>query len=207
MIAAIIPFKRLSEAKSRLAGTLPRPERQALAQSLLVRTVGVLRESDVVDCIVLASPEQQLAIDLELIWITEHGGLNSTLGAAIRWSVRAGATSALIVPADLPLVEEGDIHALLRRAPPSPSMVLAPTRDGGTGALFLTPPDVIPPSFGPSSGARHWTLARDAEIARQRVKIPGFSHDLDTRQDLACTSRSNLFGTPDSASPADVADG
>jgi 2-phospho-L-lactate guanylyltransferase len=60
--------------------------------------------------------------------------------------------------------------------------VIVPDRHGtGTNALLLTPPDVIEPSFGPGSFARHRELAGTASVA----ELPSLLLDVDTPDDLA----------------------
>ena len=64
-------------------------------------------------------------------------------------------------------------------------MTIVPDRHGsGTNALLLTPPDVIEPSFGPDSRARHEQLAAAAGVACDVVGVETLAIDVDTAEDL-----------------------
>jgi 2-phospho-L-lactate guanylyltransferase len=71
------------------------------------------------------------------------------------------------------------------RASDEASVVIVPDRHGtGTNGLLLTPPDAIPPSFGPDSCERHKALAKEAG-ADYRVEQPtSLLLDIDTGADL-----------------------
>ena len=65
-------------------------------------------------------------------------------------------------------------------------MVIVPDRHGsGTNALLLEPPQVMPPSFGAGSFARHAALARAAGAEVKVSELPSLSLDVDTPADLA----------------------
>jgi len=66
-----------------------------------------------------------------------------------------------------------------------PSVTIVPDRHGtGTNALVLTPPDVIEPSFGPDSRARHEQLAQAAGVPVEVVHVETLAIDVDTADDL-----------------------
>jgi 2-phospho-L-lactate guanylyltransferase len=185
MIVAVIPLKRLSEAKSRLSPRLSFQERGRLVTALLRRTVGILQEVGAIDRIGVATVERELVDSLGLVdWLPDMGGLNQSLIHAASWAVGLRARSMLVLPCDLPLLEPSDIHALLASSRTEPSMSIAPTQDGGTGAILLSPPHVLAPVFGPDSFGRHIEQAQARDISVEIVTRGGFSHDLDTTEDL-----------------------
>ncbi|HLJ65835.1 MAG TPA: 2-phospho-L-lactate guanylyltransferase [Chloroflexota bacterium] len=184
MIAAVIPLKRLSDAKSRLAGRLTGAERMQLARSLLERTVMALHESSVVDRVALVTPEPALAGELGLVGLPDRGGLNASLEEGARWARTTHADALLVLPADLPLLTGDDIRAVVGRLTGGARVVVAPTRDGGTGALLVAPPGTLPFAFGPGSFDRHCTLARQRGLAVAEIRREGLALDLDTAADL-----------------------
>lgn len=186
MISAVIPVKRLSEGKSRLASRLSLDERAGLMTSLLRRTISVLKEVDSIGRIGVTTEERALVDSLtEVDWLPDLGGLNASLTHAAFWAETVNATSVLILPCDLPLLDRSDIHVLLESKPGVPSITIASTQDGGTGAILISPPRAIAPLFGPDSFRRHIEAARSARIAVQTVARSGFAHDVDTADDLA----------------------
>lgn len=185
MIVAVVPLKSLAEAKSRLRGVLSDTERRELTRRLVERTIAILRHSGRLGRIALATEERSLAQALDVEWLPDQGGLNESLAAGIAWARAAGAASVLIVPADLPLLCLGDVRALADGRPRASGIALSATQDGGTGALLLTPPGVIRPSFGPGSFARHLEQARRHGIDVRIIRRGGLCFDLDTGDDLA----------------------
>jgi 2-phospho-L-lactate/phosphoenolpyruvate guanylyltransferase len=124
--------------------------------------------------------------------------LNRALEAARQKAIDAGAEAVLVLPADLPLATQDDLHALIaparRHSSPArsdrgiearpPAVVLAPSHDGGTNALLLRPPGAIPFAFGPQSFDRHRDLAQAAGCALTVVRTPSLTYDLDLPEDL-----------------------
>jgi 2-phospho-L-lactate/phosphoenolpyruvate guanylyltransferase len=184
MIAAAIPLKALAGAKSRLAPHLPDAERRRLVTELIERTVRVLRGCASIDRLSLVTPEIDLALRLGVEFIADRGSLNLAVEDAQRWATESGAEGLLVVPADLPLLSRKDVLYLLASAPPAPSVTVAPTRDGGTGALLLRPANVITPAFGPQSFEEHRRLASASGAQVSEVHREGFAADLDTAEDL-----------------------
>lgn len=193
MIVAVIPVKRLEDAKSRLAPHLSSEERAQLVTTLLRRTVTLLKTVDTIERIGVATEERELVDSLDLVdWLPDVGGLNPSLAHSAEWATHVGAQSMLVLPCDLPLLQWSDIHALLGTRPASPGVSIAPTQDGGTGAILLSPPTVLEPAFGPNSFRRHIEQARAKGASVRTVVRRGFSRDLDTTDDLeyldACKS-------------------
>ncbi|HZU14619.1 MAG TPA: 2-phospho-L-lactate guanylyltransferase [Chloroflexota bacterium] len=174
----MVPLKRLSEAKSRLAPSLDRAERAELAMTMVRRVVGAVRESGVVGRLALVTPEPHIARGLGAETLPDAGDLNASLQTAVGWA--AGSAGLLILPADLPLISPADVRALIA----APGIVVAETQDGGTGALLLRPPDAFPPHFGPDSFVIHRRLAFERGLDVSQVRLTGVSFDLDTVDDL-----------------------
>ena len=108
------------------------------------------------------------------------------LNAAVRLAqeARADADGLLVVPGDLPLISAADIIALTDALARAPSVVIAPSRDGGTNGLLLRPPGVMAPAYGPGSAARHQAAARAAGAVVAVVETARWALDIDTPEDL-----------------------
>jgi 2-phospho-L-lactate/phosphoenolpyruvate guanylyltransferase len=195
MIVAAIPVKKLSEAKSRLSIRLSSQQRTSLVLTLLERTVAAVRGSGMVARIALATPEPALADSLQTELISDPGSLNGALQNAASWATRASATQLLILPGDLPLISPGAVEALLHSAGDAPGITITATRDGGTGALLLAPPNVVPPVFGELSFQHHLDLARRKAVAVTTPSIDAFTRDLDTVEDLEAFGP-QIWGVP-----------
>jgi 2-phospho-L-lactate/phosphoenolpyruvate guanylyltransferase len=184
MIVAVVPLKALHQSKSRLAAHISPEERSTLMLALVERTVAVLRHCAAIHRVALATPETTLAARLEVDLIPDRGSLNRAIADGSAWASSLAATGLLVIPADLPYLSAPDVEQLIRSAPPPPSVVIAPTHDGGTGALFLQPPAALPPHFGQDSFARHTIAATELGVRVHELHLAGFATDLDTLTDL-----------------------
>jgi 2-phospho-L-lactate guanylyltransferase len=187
-VSAVVPVKDLQGTKSRLAPILNPGARAGLTLYMMGRVVAAIRASGVEDVcvvspdrIVLNEAQRRGAIPLP----QESRGLNPALEEGRRRVLELGASTLLVVPADLPLLEEEDVRAVLQ-ASEGQAVVISP--DGarsGTNALLMRPPDALPFAFGPDSFETHLESARKRGL---NVKVCERSHlafDLDMAGDLA----------------------
>lgn len=188
---AVVPVKSFDKAKSRLARVLHDEMRQSLSEWLLRRTLKVLTSVSAIETVLVVSADSRarsLAQRAHAMAIDEGSplGLNAALRAAERLVCSRGVQRVLVLPVDLPIVERGDIEALLAAAPPPPSVVLAADRwHSGTNALLMAPPGLIEYAFGIESFARHQKLAQAASARVVVCERPGLALDLDGPEDLA----------------------
>jgi len=185
-IACIIPCKPYHQAKTRLADCLSIEERIQLSRWLLRRTLRLVRRH--LPCIVVVSRDLQVLKDARQyggLPIEEEGEeLNAALMQATRLVLNRGVAGILILPTDLPFLNDEDMHALLHPAVGTPAVVIAPCQhDTGTNALLMRPPLLIPFQFGVASFARHVASAQAIGIQPAIVRTPGLAFDLDTPED------------------------
>ena len=163
-------------------------ERQRLIMMLCDRVVRALRESGVVERIVLVSGDDQalaFGASLGLVPIREaEPGLNAALRTATAWAMGAGAVGQLIVLPDLPLLASEDIRAIARHAAERTIVVCPDRSHRGTNLLLLRPCDAIPPMFGTSSFARHLQAIHSAGLPARIYESPGTNWDIDTPEDV-----------------------
>ena len=95
-----------------------------------------------------------------------------------------GASTMLLLPADIPLVTKADIEALLAEHRCPGVSLAAAGSDGGTNALLVSPPTIIAPAFGDNSCLRHIAHAREQGFQPAVVNTPGLSLDVDTVEDI-----------------------
>ena len=192
-VSAVVPVKDLQGTKSRLAPILNPGARAGLTLYMMGRVVAAIRSSGVEDVCVV-SPDRVVLHEAQRRGATplaqESRGLNPALEEGRRRALELGASTLLVLPADLPLLGEEDVLAVLK-ASEGQAVVIAP--DGarsGTNALLTRPPDVLPFAFGPDSFQAHLEAARKRNL---EVKVCERSHlafDLDTAGDLARLKKS-----------------
>jgi 2-phospho-L-lactate/phosphoenolpyruvate guanylyltransferase len=188
---AILPVKSFGSAKQRLAPALGAGSRQALAQAMFSDVLASLRRVPGVDAVAVVTSDRvaeaaALGERVEVLRDTEMAGQSAAALIGIRYGQAHGFDRVLLVPGDTPLLDPGEVAALLRRALDNGvGAVIVPDRHGeGTNALLLTPPDAIEPSFGPGSCERHVAAARAAEVPFAVEQVPTLALDVDTGQDL-----------------------
>lgn len=188
-IHAIVPLNVPKKSKARLSSLLRPMERAQLTIAMLSDVLSALRGSHRVTSTTVVSADrgvQRIARTLgaNFVWEGKRRGLNKGLRMAICKSQRRGATAALVVHADLPLLTSREVDRFLAVSR-GYSVALASSKDGtGTNALLLKPPGVIRPAFGRGSFSRHLRLAEQKKLRCKVVKLRGISFDVDLPRDL-----------------------
>ncbi len=183
---ALLPFRGLTNPKSRLATQLPEAERTALALRLLNRAIAAVTGAGIDRVAVVTRDPALQAAGLDPraeVLLQETEGLNAAVRQGQRWALAGEADGLLILLPDLPVLEINDIRALVDAASLD-GAVIAPDRHGtGTNALLLVPPDAIAPAFGLGSAGRHRRSLALADIAVTDIERRGTHLDLDTPED------------------------
>jgi 2-phospho-L-lactate guanylyltransferase len=186
MDAGIVPVKGLQRAKARLAEHLGATERAEVVAALLADTFALCESATFLSWWVVSDDETVLgdAAERGFATVADPGtGLNPALAAALDAAAQAGASSATIVPCDVPLAWAGDLQDLLDTGATS-DVVVVPSRDGGTNGLFLGPPGVMPPLFGAGSLRAHIEEAERRSIRCSILSLPRLELDIDTIEDV-----------------------
>ena len=202
MIFAILPVKSPQNAKQRLNGFLAIDQRETLARLLYQQTFAALCQAKGIDRVVVVTSDPSIAEHARssgALVFDEHQQLSHSVSAdaACLRAMELGATTALLVPIDVPRATPADFSQLAASARPGPrpSLIVVPSADGtGTNALVRTPPDVIESRFGPGSFRAHLDQARSKGIPADVLRLPGLMFDIDTPEDVA----ELLAGPPES---------
>jgi len=111
-------------------------------------------------------------------------GLNRAVRKGITLAEREGADQVLMIPADVPLAKPTDLERILR-AGRQKEVVIVPSYDeGGTNALLLSPPAILPVAYGRDSFKRHCRVARNRNLRVRVLRLPSLQLDIDTPSDL-----------------------
>jgi 2-phospho-L-lactate guanylyltransferase len=192
LIVGVVPIRSFREGKTRLASILTGDQRATLLRKTASRVVCTLAASQIVDTVLVVSPERDV-LDwargmgkriLPLQQSAEQVGLNGAIDAARTWAVDRDADALLSLFADLPLLSTHDIRALAREQAP---VVLGSDRRGeGTNAMLLRlggEGEAFRFAFGTNSLERHLAEAARVGVDAQIVRAPGVGFDLDTPSD------------------------
>jgi 2-phospho-L-lactate guanylyltransferase len=189
---AILPMKRFTEAKQRLAAGLGSGARRALAQAMFTDVLASLRRVEGLDAIAVVTADREVEATLAgepvtLLPDDSGSGQSAATVTGIRHALVAGFERVLLVPGDAPLAEPGAIDFLLERSQADGlELVIVPDRhQTGTNALLIAPPGVFEPAFGPGSLERHTRAARSAGLKHRVDPVESLMLDVDTPEDLA----------------------
>jgi len=213
-MVAIIPVRGLERAKTRLGEALDPEERHALVEGLLRRTIQAAVTTPGIRAVAVVSPDPEalaVAADAGAVTLPQGGGgLNEGLADGRAWARELGATGLLVIPADLPAINPGELGRILEAARDrlagslaaaaetgmtvTSLVALVPDRAGeGTNLLLLAPPGAIPFRFGPGSRAAHAAAA--ARTGAVYLELTGpLGLDLDTPDDLLAAEAVGLGG-------------
>lgn len=193
MIFAILPVKSPQNAKQRLTGFLAVEQREALARMLYRQTLATLCQAEGIDRVVVATSDSEIAEHARLsgaLVFEEHEQVSHSVSAdaACLRAMEMGATTALLVPIDVPTATPADFSQLAAasNAGLRPGLIVVPSSDGaGTNALVRTPPNCIQSRFGPGSFRAHLDQALSKGLPADVLRLPGLMFDIDTPEDVA----------------------
>ena len=184
--AALLPVKSPSRAKSRLAEKLGAEATIRVAEALFEDSLALVASTPALDWWVISDDDGVLgrAEESGVRTFRDKGqGLNQAVSAALPDVLDSGAPSILVIPSDVPLAWKGDLEDVLDTGETSDVVVVPSGADGGTNALFLSPPDILEPRFGAASLQAHIAAAEGAKIRCSVLALPRLALDLDTIED------------------------
>jgi 2-phospho-L-lactate guanylyltransferase len=187
MDAGVLPVKPIAQAKTRLGPLFDAESRVEIARALLEDALALCTSAGFLTWWVITRDPEVLAMarDRELNTIEETGeGLNDAVAQAVAVVTQARATSMTVVPADVPLAWAGDLQDLLDTGATSDTVVVPAAKGGGTNALYLDPPDLITPRFGPSSLQAYLSAAESGGHRCSILSLPRLALDIDTVADV-----------------------
>jgi len=184
---AVVPVKRLADAKSRLAGVMAPTERQAFCLAMLDDVLAALgRTPGLAGTLVVTADDEAAAharaAGARVVDEAPVAGLNAALDLAVMGLRAERADRMVVLPADVPLVTPEALASLLAAGD---GVTLVPDRAGvGTNGLSMAPVGALPFRFGASSLGRHCKEAQARGLPVRVVDIPELALDIDTPDDL-----------------------
>lgn len=192
MAQALVPFKDLSLAKSRLADVLTRTERRALAQAMVEDVLTVLSSHRHIARITLVSDDpgaNMLAQKYGAECWTESAlgcrGLNPLIRSASERLLGTGEEPLMVLHGDLPLLTGEDISVVVESQQALGGLIVGCDSKGiGTNLLAFNAASTPRFCFGLDSCAAHVASAKDAGMPVQVLQRSGIGLDVDEAPDL-----------------------
>ncbi len=180
-------MKRLDRAKQRLSTHLSGDERRRVAEALLEDALSLCGTVEFLEWWVVSDDPYVLseANGRGLATFEDPGeGLNAAVSAAVVAVAAAGAESVTVIPSDAPLAFRGDLVDLLDTGATSEIVLVPSQRDGGTNGMYITPPELLRPTFGEGSLRRHLEQAERESRRCALLSLPRLALDIDTVEDI-----------------------
>ena len=197
-VCAIVPYRDVPEGKSRLGPAFDVGQRRELAQAMLADVLCALQAARHVGYIILVGDVPPTPPGLaKLRTLHSVAGLNGAVTEAHAMAMAAGATAALIVHADQPLLSGAELDDIVVAALADDAAVhIAPCPgQQGTNLLFVPRGVHLRVRYGAGSRAAH-VAAYAADRVRVNVTAP--VPDIDTPADVQFL-RETLVRSPDLA--------
>jgi 2-phospho-L-lactate/phosphoenolpyruvate guanylyltransferase len=176
-VLAIVPFKGLDGAKTRLAAVLGPEERARIAAEMLERVLVACEGAGSIRRTLLVTPDPGARRSGVDVLVDEGHGHAEAVSLAL--SDPRARDGVVVVMADCPLVDADSLDALVTAARP---LALVQARDGGVNALALRDVAAFTPVFGVPA-AETVARARAAGIAPAVLDDERLSLDVDRPED------------------------
>ncbi|MFZ0687138.1 MAG: 2-phospho-L-lactate guanylyltransferase [Terriglobales bacterium] len=184
----LVPVKNLADAKQRLSSILSPEERFALAQAMcedVLQALGRWQNRPPVAVVTSDSFARELAGRFRFeVFADDNSGETNAIEMATAVFRERGATSTLVIPADIPLIEISELQTIAESAPPRGALLVPDAAGRGTNAAWRTPADLFPLRFGNDSFLPHQAAAKATGLPCVVLKLPGIARDVDRPEDL-----------------------
>jgi 2-phospho-L-lactate guanylyltransferase len=200
-IWAIVPAKSLVNGKSRLRPVLGDDDRAHFSKRLLEHVLDVLGACDL-DGVLVATGGDDVALlaaahGAHVLRDQGAGSLAEVIDRALAEVASRGAVTAVVLMADLPRIEAGDVRTLIAALDAHDVALVRDHLGHHTNALAVAPPMAMATCFGrDDSFAAHWAAARAAGLRAVVVESERIAFDVDLPADhQQLTKRQPEVGT------------
>jgi 2-phospho-L-lactate guanylyltransferase len=180
----------MNNSKIRLSSIFKKEVRKKLCLSMakdVFRTLSLVNEVDEVVVVSSDKTIMELASEKKFKIIKEEKdeGVNKAVLQAILYAIDHGASSTLILPADVPLIQPSDIQQIINRYLYEKSVLIVPSiRRDGTNALLMKPPNIIETSYDKMSFRTHIQFSFNKNIKLYILMIRNLMLDIDNIYDV-----------------------
>jgi 2-phospho-L-lactate guanylyltransferase len=187
-IAAIIPVKTFSSAKTRLE--LSTGQKESLCEIMLDEILHVLSISPQIDEIVIVTKETkaiELAKKYKIISIIDKDekGVNAAVALADKYLLENNFDASIVFPQDIPFIKTQDIDFMLNyKTLPTFVIVVPSRRFDGTNALVRMPVDLMTTHYDEDSYKIHMNTAKEHTKNTSLVFVKRIMLDVDNLEDL-----------------------
>ena len=187
-IAAIIPVKTFSNAKTRLG--LSQDQKEKLCKVMLEEILHTISISPQIEKIIMVTKEEK-AMDIgekfnAIIIVDEkEESVNSAVALADKYLSENNFHASIVFPQDIPYIKTQDIDFMLNyKAPPNFAIVVPSRRFDGTNALVRMPIDLMETHYDEDSYKIHMNTAKEHTLNVALIFVKRIMLDVDNTEDL-----------------------
>ncbi|MDC0605140.1 2-phospho-L-lactate guanylyltransferase [Nitrosopumilus sp.] len=194
-IAAIIPVKTFSNAKTRLR--LPTEKVEELCKIMLEEILQVLSTSSKIEKIILVTKEDK-AIEMGKKFNTvtiideKEEGVNQAVSLTDKYLLENNFIASIVFPQDIPFIKTEDIDFILKHQLHPNFAIIVPSRKfDGTNALVRMPTDLMKTHYDDDSYRNHMLIAKEHTMNVATVFVKRIMLDVDSQEDLEFLLKQN----------------
>ena len=187
-IAAIIPVKTFSNAKTRLQ--LPTEKVEELCKIMLEEILQVLTKSSKIEKIILVTKEPK-AIEMGKKFNTitiideKEDGVNQAISLTDKYLLENNFIASVVFPQDIPYIKTEDVDFILKHQLHPNFAIIVPSRKfDGTNALVRMPIDLMKTHYDDNSYRNHMLTAKEHTMNVAMVFVKRVMLDVDSQEDL-----------------------
>ncbi len=194
-IAAIIPVKTFSNAKTRLK--LPRDKVEELCKIMLEEILQVLSISPKIEKIILITKEEKaikIAEKYNTVTIIDQKeeSVNQAISLADEYLLKNNFNASIIFPQDIPYIKTQDIDFMLKHQMHPNFAIIVPSRKfDGTNALVRMPINLMKTHYDDDSYRKHMITAKEHTLNVAMIFVKRIMLDVDDQDDLEILLKQN----------------
>ncbi len=187
-IAAIIPVKTFSNAKTRL--DLSPPKVEALCKIMLEEILHTTSISPQIEKTIIVTKEEKAIeigkkFDAHIIIDEKEESVNSAVALADKYLLENNFDASIVFPQDIPYIKTQDIDFMLNYiAPPNFAIIVPSRRFDGTNALVRMPINLMETHYDEDSYKIHMNTAKEHTLNVAMVFVKRIMWDVDNKEDL-----------------------
>ena len=194
-IAAIIPVKTFSNAKTRLE--LPAIKKEKLCEIMLDEILFTISISPHIEKIIVVTREPNAIkiakkFDAEIILDKKEESVNNAVALADNFLLENNFDASIVFPQDIPYIKTQDIDFILKyKAPPNFAIVVPSRRFDGTNALVRMPVNLMKTHYDEDSYKIHMNTAKEHTLNVALIFVKRIMLDVDNSEDLGFLLKQN----------------
>ena len=187
-IAAIIPVKTFTKAKTRLE--ISSSKKEALCKVMLEEILHTISISPQIDKIIIVTKDTE-AIEIGkkfnaiCILDEKEESVNNAVALADKYLLENNFDASVVFPQDIPYIKTQDIDFMLNyKAPPNFAIIVPSRRFDGTNALVRMPIDLMETHYDEDSYKIHLNTSKEKTLNSALIFVKRIMLDIDNDEDL-----------------------